>query len=230
MKNIFLLFLLIWMPASAQSSLAEADRLFAQRNFDKARPLYETHLRAHPNNTESLERLGEIAAHQKDWNQSLAYFTTLRGLNPKVADHHYKYGAALAMVAKESNTFKALGMIGDIRAAFEQAISLDPKHIGARWALIELNLQLPAIAGGSEKKALRYANELAVISPVDGWLAKGRIAEDGKRYKEAEKYYRNAVRVGGSRTTYQKLANLYKKMDQPEKARLTMETYNEKQN
>ena len=43
-------------------------------------------------------------------------------------------------------------MIGEVRDSFEKAIALNPKHIEARWALIELNLQLPGIVGGSESK------------------------------------------------------------------------------
>ncbi|MNG36378.1 hypothetical protein D3C84_1233890 [compost metagenome] len=60
------------------------------------------------------------------------------------------------MKALEVNKFKALGMIDEVRTNFEKAIQLNPKHIEARWALIELNLQLPGILGGSEKKAIHY--------------------------------------------------------------------------
>jgi tetratricopeptide (TPR) repeat protein len=133
------------------------------------------------------------------------------------------------MKAKESNKFKALGMIDEIKASFEKAIQLNPNHIEARWALIELYLELPGIVGGSEKKAQKYANELSKISPVDGYLSKGRIDEYFERYKEAEKNYKQAIAIGGSKTSYQKLANLYKnKMNQPEKAKLVLETYQEK--
>ena len=135
----------------------------------------------------------------------------------------------MGMLAKESNKFKALGMIGDVRKSFEKAIELNPKHIDARWALIELYLQLPGIVGGSESKANRYANELLNISPVDGYLAKGRIAEYFDRFPTAEKYYKLAVEIGGSRTSYQKLADLYKnKMNKPEKARATWAEFSDK--
>jgi hypothetical protein len=35
------------------------------------------------------------------------------------------------MKAKDSNKFKALGMIDEVKSSFEKAISLNPKH---RWA------------------------------------------------------------------------------------------------
>jgi hypothetical protein len=49
------------------------------------------------------------------------------------------------MKAKDSNKFKALGMIDEVKSSFEKAISLNPKHIESRWALIELYIQLPGI-------------------------------------------------------------------------------------
>ena len=49
-------------------------------------------------------------------------------------------------------------------------------------------MQLPGIVGGSEKKALLYANEIAQISAVDGYLSKGHIAEYFGRYNYDETY------------------------------------------
>ena len=60
---------------------------------------------------------------------------------------------------------------------YKKSLSLNPNHIDARWALIEYYLQVPALFGGSEKNAQRYADELIKLSPVDGYLSKGRIDE-----------------------------------------------------
>ena len=100
----------------------------------------------------------------------------------------------------------------------ERAANLDPKHIEARWALVEFYIQLPGIFGGSEKKAIAYAEELGKISKVDGYLANGYIAEYTDRPKDAERYYKKAIEVGGSPHTYEKLSNLYEKNNQPKEA------------
>jgi hypothetical protein len=43
------------------------------------------------------------------------------------------------------------------------------------------------------------------------------------------KNYKKAIEVGGSKNTYQKLANLYRnKLNQPEKAKQLLELYQEK--
>jgi hypothetical protein len=61
------------------------------------------------------------------------------------------------MKAKDSNKFKALGMIDEVKSSFEKAISLNPKQAVGHF---ELYIQLPGIVGGSESKAIKYSNEL----------------------------------------------------------------------
>jgi tetratricopeptide (TPR) repeat protein len=114
------------------------------------------------------------------------------------------------MKAKESSKFQALGMIGEIKESFEKAITLNPKHIEARWALVMIYIQLPGIVGGSETKAIKYSNELLKLSPVDGYLSKGQIEEYFKRYSLAEQQYKKAIAAGSTKVGGQMLANLYK--------------------
>ncbi len=123
------------------------------------------------------------------------------------------------MKAKEVNKFKALGMLGDVENAFLNAAKLDPTFIDARWALVILYIELPGIVGGSETKAQKYAEELMKLSKVDGFMAKGYIDEYFNRYSKAESNYKKAHEIGNSKTTFQKLYDLYqKKMKQPQKA------------
>ena len=227
MKLILLLLFPFYLVA--QTSLDRADHLFENKNYSQAQIIYSEILAASPNNLEAIEKLGDIAGFSKSWDTALAYYKKLKVLKPREANYHFKYGGALGMKALEVNKFKALGMIDDIRTSFENAITLNPKHLEARWALIELNLKLPAIVGGSQAKALQYANELTAISPVDGYLARGHIDEYFDLYTQAEVFYKKAIAVGNSKLCYQKLANLYQnKMNAPEKAKSTMEAYNNK--
>lgn len=226
-----LLMLSIFFPifVFSQSNFEKAEKLFTEGKYSLAKPIFESIYRENPNHQKSLEYLGDIEGKNKSWDKAMAYYEKLKKLNPSNANYYYKYGGCLGMKAKESNKFKALGMIDGIKFSFEKAIQLNPNHIEARWALIELYLQLPGIIGGSESKAKKYADELLKISPVDGYLATGHIAEYFNRYKNAEKLYRKAIEVSGSKTSYQKLADLYKnKMNQPERARETMDTFAKK--
>ncbi len=229
MKLIFITIFLFPLLVFSQSDFEKGEKLFLQAKYVLAKPILENIIKENPSHLKALEYLGDIEGLNKSWDKAMNYYNKLRKLKPAEANYHYKYGGCLGMKAKESNKFKALGMIEEIKISFEKALKLNPNHIEARWALIKLYLELPGILGGSEERALQYAGELLKISPVDGYLAKGCIAEYFARYKEAERNYAKAIAVGGSKTTYQKLANLYKnKMNQPDKAKWLMQTYQEK--
>ena len=216
---------------SAQSNFEKAEKLLQEEKYEQARTIFESLYISNPTDLKTIEYLGDIAGQSKNWDKALVYYRKLKDFKPSHANYHYKYGGALGMKAKDSNKFKALGMIDEVKASFEKAITLNPKHIEARWALIELYIQLPGIVGGSESKAIKYSNELLQISTVDGYLSRGHIDEYFKRYEAAEKQYIKAVLLTGSKTSYYKLANLYKnKMREPEKAKSIMDSYNDKKN
>lgn len=211
MKVLLFYSLLFFGLVSLNDDFDRAEQLFKKGQWSQAKTLFEGILKENPNHVKTLEYLGDIEGSKMSWDKALKYFGKLKQLKPQEANYYYKYGGCLAMKAKEGNKFKALGMIDDIRSSFEKAIQLNPNHVEARWALIELYLELPVIVGGSEAKAQKYATELLKISPVDGYLAKGRIDEYFERYKAAEKNYIKAHKVGNSKTTFQKLYNLYLK-------------------
>ncbi len=226
------LYLLLLLPAMiwSQSNFDKAEKLFKEGKYSQAEEGFLSCLKSNPNDLKAIEYLGDIAGQNKEWDKAISYYKKLKVSKPSEANYFYKYGGALGMKAKDANKFRALGMIDEVKASFEKAIALNPKHIDSRWALIELYIQLPGIVGGSESKAIKYSNELLRLSPVDGYLSRGHIEEYFKRYKNAEVQYKKAIQVGGSKTSYQKLASLYKnKMREPEKAKTILETYSSKQ-
>jgi len=180
-----------------------------QRKYNDAEKVFNEHLKSHPNHSKTLEYLGDIAGYQKKWDEAITNYKKLKNSFPKVANYWYKYGGALGMKAKESNKFKALGMIDEVEESFLTAAKLDAKHVESRWALVMLYIELPGIIGGSEKKAQKYANELMILSKVDGYLAKGYIDVYSKRYVKAEINYKKAHEIGNSKTTFEKLYDLY---------------------
>ena len=197
----------------------QAEAFFLQGKYALAKPIFEKIVTEEPKNYKAIEYLGDIAGHARNWNEALVYYEKLKKADPKNADYQFKFGGALGMKAKEGSKFAALGMLDDVENAFLTAAKLDPKHIETRWALVEFYLQIPGILGGSEKKAQKFANELSAISPVDGYLAKGYIQEYFSRYTKAEVEYKKAFEIGQSKTTFQKLYNLYtQKLKQTKKA------------
>nr|WP_262913433.1 hypothetical protein [Aequorivita xiaoshiensis] len=202
----------------AQSNFQQAEEYYNQGNFIKAQPIFEEYLKLHPNHLKTREYLGDIAGFSKEWDIALSYYKDLVADDESNANYHFKYGGALGMKAMTVSRLRAVTYISEIKHHLERAIELNRQHIEAHWALIEFYLQLPVFLGGSEKKAIAYANELQTISKVDSYLAMGHIAEFYKKIEIAEFNYKKAIEEGGSPHTYEKLINLYEKNDQPQKA------------
>jgi tetratricopeptide (TPR) repeat protein len=210
MKQLIALFIVLPMMMWSQSNFSKAEKLFEAGKYDQAQPLFESFLKENPSHLNTLEYLGDIAGHGKSWDKAIVYYRKLKQLKPSEANYYFKYGGVLGMKARESNKFKALGMIGEVKESFEKAIELNPKHIEARWALVMIYIQLPGFVGGSESKAIKYSNELLKLSPVDGYLSRGQIEEHFKRYTAAEQQYKKAIDAGSTKLGGQMLANLYK--------------------
>lgn len=201
-------------------------QLFHAQQLDEAKLYFEKYLKQNPNHAESLEFLGDIFGQKKNWDQALFYYQKIKNQQPTRADYHYKYGGALGMKAKESNKFKALGMLDEVEASFLKAVQLDSNHIDARMALVILYMELPGIIGGSESKARKYAEQIQNISSSDGWLAFGTIEEYNKNYKKAEQLYLKSFQFQKNEKSFQKLYNLYhQKMKDIEKAQNIKSTF-----
>jgi tetratricopeptide (TPR) repeat protein len=226
MKKIILF---LWLPllSFSQDKLSEIALLIEQKAYNKAEVQTANYLKKHPNNLEAIELLGDALGCQKKWEEATIQYKKLINAQPNKANYHYKYGGVLGMKALQ-NKFKAIGFIGDIKEAFIEAAELDKTHIDARWALVELYMQLPGIFGGSQSKSLKYAQELENLSKVDGYLAKGYVYEYDNEPELAEKFYKMAIQEGGSLTCFNKLTHFYENKKQPEKAIQNLEEAHKK--
>jgi tetratricopeptide (TPR) repeat protein len=209
MKYLQLIFLFFSLLTFSQSSFEKGEKLYVQKKMNEAKQMFQDYLKSHPNHSKSIEYIGDIAGYQKQWNEAIEYYQKLKISFPKTANYWYKYGGALGMKAKESNKFKALGMIDEIEESFLMAAKLESKHVETRFALVMLYLELPGIIGGSEKKAQKYADELMRISSVQGFLAQGYIDAYFKRFIQAELNYKKAFEIEPSKITFEKLYDLY---------------------
>ena len=209
MKYLICFFLFIPALLWSQTNCDNREALFKQKKYVEAQVLLQKCISENPKNYKAIDQLGEIAYHSKNWDDAIKYSTLLKNAFPSNAEYWFRYGGSLGMKAKASSKIKAFGMLDDIEGAFVKATKLDHKHINSRWALVVLYVELPGIIGGSESKATRYADELIQISKVDGYLAKGYIDVYFKRYDKAEINYKKAHEIGQSKTTFEKLYDLY---------------------
>ncbi len=229
MKKYCLVLFLIPLLSFSQTNFEKAEKLFYQEKYALAKPLFENELKDSPNHLKSIEHLGDISVQLNNLDKAIYYYQMLMKLKPNEANFYYKYGGALGLKSQAGGKWVAIRLIGDMKDAFEKAISLKPNHLEARWALIEYYLQVPGLFGGSEKKAQIYANQLMTFSSVDGYLARGKIDEYFERFKSAEKNYLKAIQISGFKTTYDRLTALYKvKLLQSDKAIKILDEYQEK--
>ncbi len=209
MKYFLSTFLFGTISLWSQSNCENGEILFKQKKYVEAQALLQKCISENPKNYKAIDQLGEIAYHNKNWDDAIKYSTILKNAYPTNAEYWFRYGGSLGMKAKISSKMKALMLLDDVEGAFIKATKLDSKHINSRWALVVLYVELPGIIGGSESKALRYANELMQLSKVDGYLAKGYIDVYFERYDKAEINYKKAYEIGQSKTTFEKLYDLY---------------------
>ncbi|MDO1499776.1 tetratricopeptide repeat protein [Winogradskyella maritima] len=220
--KVLFIFLLLPIFTLAQIPYEKAEQLIEKKQFKSAVNLLLPYVDEDSEDIKAIELLGDAYGHQKKWDEAIEQYKKLATLKPSSANYHYKYGGALGMKALSISKFKAVGIIGDVKREFLKAAELDPKHIDARWALVELYMSLPGIVGGSKSKSLKYANELEALSKVDGYLAKGYIYEYDDEPEKAEAYYKKAIQVGGSINCYEKLINLYESEKKPDDAISTL--------
>lgn len=211
MKKIVLGLVFFPLFLIGQTSLTEAQKLIESKQFYKAEKVLILFVNNNPDNIQATELLGDAFGYQKKWDEAITQYKLLVEAKPTEANFHYKYGGALGMKALNVSKIRAIGIIGDVKEAFLKAAQLDPNHVDTRWALVELYMQLPGIIGGSKSKSFKYANELEKLSKVDGYLAKGYIYEYDKEPELAEKFYKLAIKEGGSITCYDKLTKFYEK-------------------
>lgn len=223
MKKYLYFFLLMPVLVLGQTPKDSITKLFNKKMYIEAERTAMHYLKANPQDMEIKELLGDAYGYQKKWDEAISIYKQLVNYKRNSAEYQYKYGGAMGMKALAVSKIEALGMVSDIRDAFLKAAELDPKHTNVRWALVEFYMQLPGIIGGSKTKALKYADELYNLSKVDGYLAKGYIYEYDNNAQLAEKYYKLAIKEGGSLWCYEKLTTFYEKQKQPEKALSNLE-------
>ncbi|MCR9182004.1 MAG: tetratricopeptide repeat protein [Flavobacteriaceae bacterium] len=198
MPKLLLLLCVPLILTAQETNFEKAVALYEAKQYQVAKPLFESYLNESPNDLKTVEYLGDIAAFALDWDKSIDYYKILVKKYPDNASFNFKLGGALGRKAQSTNRFRAAMLIGDIKKHLEKAAELDPNHKEVRWALVDLYSLLPSFIGGSETTASKYANQLLGISELEGNIALANIAEHFKKPQLAEKHFKIALKIYGS--------------------------------
>ena len=206
----------------SQNHCQKGQDSYEAKNYNAAIEALQLCLKNNPENEDAQYHLARSYAELQQWEKAVDVYKILVEANPENAEYNFLYGGSLGLYAKRLSPLKAVGYISDIKYYLKKAIQLDSKHIDARWALVQIFMELPFVAGGSKSTAEDYADELLSISPVDGHLAYGFIEVYDKNWAKAEKHYKKAVKVGQSETSYQKLVDVQIQQKKMEEVKVTL--------
>jgi tetratricopeptide (TPR) repeat protein len=137
---------------------------------------------------------GRAALDRRDSDQAIAQFEKAVAQKPNSAEAHYYLGVAYAQKAETANMLSQMSLGKKAKDAWARAIELDPTYFNARLRLIEFYVIAPAMAGGSEDRAMELAVEAKRHDAFNGHRAYARIYTIQKKYDAATKEMQDAVR------------------------------------
>ena len=173
--------------------LAAAADLLAAEEFDAAQAMLDSLRQRHPDEAAIHAQLGNIAFELRDYRAAVKYFERAIALAPLEADYPFELGRALIGRIAGAGLFKKPGLARRMRAAFEEALRLEPDHPRARLALVSYLANAPGIMGGSKKKARAEAARLKQIDPATYSRALARLAVVDERQTAAFEHYRASL-------------------------------------
>lgn len=191
--------LLLALAAPAVFAVEQAVRdevagLFNQRRWAEAQVILEKITAAEPANAEAWSFLGQTFLARHEGEKAAAAFEKAAQLAPAHSGHQLQLGHAYGLAASKAGLLGKLGFARKCKAAYEQAVALDPANLNARWSLMEFCRQAPGIAGGGMDLAYAQAAEIKKIDPRRGRAAYASLYSHEKKFTEAIALYDEVLR------------------------------------
>lgn len=107
--------------------------------------------------------------------------------HPQAGECHHMLGMVMGVQALRAGMLKAMGMVGRIRAGFEQGVALAPDNFHHRVGLLQYYLAAPGIAGGGVDKARELARQTEARQADQGRCLQAMVAISQDKFDEAER-------------------------------------------
>jgi tetratricopeptide (TPR) repeat protein len=221
MTNLILILMLILMPVftehgSAQKTapIPRADDLYTQRdnaeNLRQALLLMEQLAAREPSNFEAWWRLARFrycsGDREKDQTKKARLFQAgveaakkAVALDEKRVEGHFWYAANEGEYADLKGALQSLGRVKTIRKEFEAALAINPAYEGGAIysALGQIDLNLPRLLGGNERRGIERLEEGLRVGPDNAELkiTLAEIYEKKSRKDEARKLVESVLSV-----------------------------------
>lgn len=137
---------------------------------------------------------GRAAAGRGDTDAAIAIFEKAVAQSPASPEAHVHLANAYSRKAQQSGMFGAADYARKMRDELMKAVALDPRHVDARFGLVNFYAGAPGFMGGSHEKALEQAKEIKAIDPIVGHRAYAVVFSQQKKPELAKKEYVDAIR------------------------------------
>lgn len=145
-----------------------------------------------------------------DSERAIAVMKRAIAIEPGNAEYRYALGLAYASRMSESSLLRAAMMIGPSKEVLAKAIELDPRHVGATRALVELLLDVPGVMGGDSKAAHDLIRKLWTLDPSSAAAMEAKLAARSGNRAQTEMLLLQAASTPGSAAYIRlRLAKLY---------------------
>lgn len=191
MSVVSVLFFVLSQVAISQT-LEEALVKFRAGNLAEAKQIYEAILQKENGNAEAHYRLAMIYLSRsfQDLDKAVEHVEEAVDVNPNNADYQYILGAAYGREAQSAGIFRKAILAPKVKAAFQKAVELNPRHTEARIGLAQYYKQAPGIMGGDEKEAWKQLDEVMKINEYRGRMVRASFFEQDKKFAEADDEYK----------------------------------------
>lgn len=146
------------------------------RNLEESVSRLEALLLERPEAPEFLWRLGRSLVRQGErlerkrerlnaYERAEEFLRRAVALAPQEAEARFWLGVAMGRRGQARGLLKSLFLVGPIRREMREVLRLDPGHGGAHHVLGEILWQLPGIAGGDKKAAVKEFEEAVRLTP-----------------------------------------------------------------
>ena len=141
---------------------------------------------------------GVAAFVREDYKDAENAFETALKFRPASAEFHLWLGRAQGRRAERMAGLRAvagLSLARKVKANFEWAIELDPRHLAALRSLFDYYANAPGIVGGGHDKAEALIPRIAAVDPAQGLSAKASLHNHKGEWDAAEAAAREAVKL-----------------------------------
>ncbi|HEV8383258.1 MAG TPA: tetratricopeptide repeat protein [Candidatus Acidoferrales bacterium] len=208
---------LVLLGLALLSALARAavndpspDALVEADHWKRARAALEPRVQANPNDAKALYLLSKVRVKYGDLDGAISLAEKAVALDGRSAEYQWQLAESVGEKADKVGGLSAFGLARRFKREGEKAMALDAKHVDSRFGMMIFHLRAPGIVGGDKKKAYALAEEIARISPSDGYFAQARMLREEKKSESPESYYLKALSADPRRySTHIALVNFY---------------------